>query len=151
MRQTPAVACLVAFAFGAQSIASGAALGKVQFDNSCKPELRPEFNEAVAFLHSFEFKEAEATFDRVEHRDPTCSIAAWGMALAKTEWDGANAPQKTLQDGWEQLRPWLSIKAATQREQMYVDAIRGMYEGYSDLAGSVRWRRYLGGRGGPQS
>jgi tetratricopeptide (TPR) repeat protein len=135
--------CIVVFACGAQSVASAAALGKVEFENSCKAELRPRINEAVALLHSFEFKEAEAIFDQVEHRDPTCSIAAWGMALARTEWDGANAPQKTLQEGWEQLRPWLSIKAETQREQMYVDAVRGMYEGYSGIPGRVRWSRYL--------
>jgi tetratricopeptide (TPR) repeat protein len=145
LRRTLAVAWFVALAFGAQSVASGAALGKVQFDNSCRAELSSQFNEAVALLHSFEFNEAEAIFNQVERRDPTCNIAAWGIALARTEWDGANAPQKTLQDGWEQLRPWLSIKAATQREQMYVDAIRGMYEGYSVIPGRARWRRYLRG------
>jgi hypothetical protein len=138
-----AVLCLVVLACGAESVASAAALGKVEFENSCRAEFRPQINEAVALLHSFEFKEAEAIFDQVEHRDPTCGIAAWGMALARTEWDGANAPQKILQQGWEQLRPWLSIKAETQREQMYMDAIRCMYEGYSVTPGRVRWSRYL--------
>lgn len=136
--------CLAAFACGAESRASAATLGKVEFENSCKAEIRPRINEAVALLHSFEFKEAEAIFDQVEQRDPTCDIAAWGMALARTEWDGANAPQKTLQEGWEQLRRWLSMKAKTHREQMYLDAVRGMYEGYSDTPGRVRWSRYLG-------
>jgi tetratricopeptide (TPR) repeat protein len=144
LRRMLAVVCFVAFAFGVQSIASGTTLGNVQFSNSCKVELNSQFNEAVALLHSFEFKEAVAIFEQVERRDPTCSIAAWGVALANTEWDGANASPKTLHDGWEQLRPWLSVQAATQREQMYLDAIRGMYEGYSDIPGSVRWRRYLG-------
>jgi tetratricopeptide (TPR) repeat protein len=125
------------------SVAPAATLGKVEFENSCKAEVHPQINEAIALLHSFEFKEAEAIFDQVEQRDPTCSIAAWGMGLARTEWDGANAPQKTLREGWEQLRPWLSLKTATLREQMYLDAVRGMYEGYSDAPGRVRWSRYL--------
>ena len=139
----PLLLCLAVFACCEESVASAATLGKVEFENSCQTEVRLQINEAVALLHSFEFKEAETIFEQVEHRDPTCAIAAWGMALARTEWDGANAPQKTLQEVWEQLRPWLSIKAGTQREQMYLDAVRGMYEGYSGTPGGVRWSRYL--------
>src|ERR1700678_3303552 len=139
----PLLLCLAAFACGAESVASAATLGKVDFENSCKAEVRPQINEAVALLHSFEFNESEPIFDQVEHCDPACSIAAWGKALARTEWEGPNAPQKTLQEGWEQLRPWLSIKAGTQREQMYLGAVRSMYEGYSDTPGRTRWSRYL--------
>jgi tetratricopeptide (TPR) repeat protein len=135
--------CLAAFACSAESSAFAATLGKVEFENSCKAEVRTQINEAVALLHSFEFKESEAIFDQVEHRDSSCVVAAWGMALARTERDGANAPQKTLQEGWDELRPWLSVKAGTQREQMYLDAVRGMYEGYSGTPGGVRWSRYL--------
>jgi hypothetical protein len=135
--------CLTALTCGAESVASAAILGKVDFENSCDAELRAQINLAVALLHSFEFRETEAIFDQVEERDPACGIAAWGMALARTEWDGANAPQKTLHDGWDQLRPWLSKYAATEREQMYLDAVRAMYEGYSDTSGQIRWSRYL--------
>jgi hypothetical protein len=63
-------------------------------------------------------------------------IAAWGMALATTERSGADAPQKDLAKGWAQLQPWLAIKAGTEREQMYVDAVRAMYESYNKTSGA---------------
>ncbi|GGG70823.1 hypothetical protein GCM10011585_11310 [Edaphobacter dinghuensis] len=70
-------------------------------------------------------------------------IAAWGIALATTERNGANAPPKDLAKGWLQLQPWLAIKAGTEHEQMYVDAVRAMYEGYDKTSGDERWQKYL--------
>lgn len=131
--------CCVAIA-----TSSGAAsLGQVQFANSCKPEVQVRFLEGVALLHSFEFTEAEQVFGQVESDDPKCVIAAWGMALSKTERSGAHAPQKDLAAGWKQLQPWLAIKAETDREQMYIYAVRAMYEGYDKTAADERDRRYL--------
>jgi len=101
------------------------------------------FNSGVALLHSFEFREADAAFHEVEKEDPTCVIAAWGVALSTTERAGANAPEKDLAKGWAELQPWLLVKAGTEREQMYVDAVRAMYEGYASVPGSKRWSDYL--------
>ena len=120
------------------------ALGDVHFPTSCKPEVQRPFDAGVALLHSFEFGEAEAAFRSVEHRDPKCLIAAWGVALSTTERSGANAPQKDLAKGWVELQPWLSIRAGTKREQMYFDAVRAMYEGYATTSGGERWNKYLG-------
>lgn len=117
--------------------------GDVHFPTSCRVGVQTRFNYGVALLHSFEFKEAEAAFRQVEQDDPKCVIAAWGIALATTERNGANAPQKDLASGWAQLQPWLVIKAGTTREQMYVDAVRAMYEGYDTTSGSMRWQKYL--------
>lgn len=119
------------------------ALGKVHFKNSCKAGVQVEFEQAVALLHSFEFTQAEQLFGQVEHRDPKCVIAAWGMALAETKRAGAGAPRKILGAGWKQLQPWLSVTAGTARERMYVDAVRSMYEGYRQTSAQERWRRYL--------
>jgi hypothetical protein len=94
-------------------------------------------------LHSFEFREAEVSFRKVEKEDPKCVIAAWGVALSTTERAGANAPPKDLSKGWEELTPWLTVRAGTEREQMYVDAVRAMYEGYATVPGSKRWQGYL--------
>jgi tetratricopeptide (TPR) repeat protein len=118
-------------------------LGQVDFPNSCKPEVQVRFLAGVALLHSFEFTEAEQTFRQVETDDPRCVIAAWGMALSKTERSGAHAPQKDLAAGWIQLQPWLAIKAGTDREQMYLTAVRGMYEGYDKIPANERDDRYL--------
>jgi len=118
-------------------------LGQVHFPNSCKPKVQVRFLEAVALLHSFEFTEAEQAFSQVEKDDPHCVIAAWGMALSKTQRNGANAPPKDLAAGWIQLQPWLAMKAGTAREQMYVDAVRAMYEGYDKTSAHEREQKYL--------
>jgi tetratricopeptide (TPR) repeat protein len=123
--------------------ASKAGLGDVHFPISCKAEVQSRFDYGLALLHSFEFREAEQAFRAVESDDPRCVIAAWGIALSTTERRGANAPQKDLAKGWAQLQPWLVIPAGTEREQMYVNAVRAMYEGFDKTSGDERWRKYL--------
>ena len=123
--------------------AEKAALGDVHFPISCRTEVQSRFDSGVALLHSFEFREAEEVFRQVEGDDPRCVIAAWGMALATTERSGADAPQKDLAKGWAQFQPWLAVEAGTEREQMYVDAVRAMYESYDKTSGAERWHKYL--------
>jgi len=124
-------------------VAGKAELGDVHFPISCLPSVQPQFDSGVALLHSFEFREAEAEFRQVEKEDAKCAIAAWGLALSTTERSGANAPQKDLERGWSELQPWLTIHAGTAREQMYVEAVRGMYEDYATVPGAKRWQDYL--------
>jgi tetratricopeptide (TPR) repeat protein len=118
-------------------------LGESHFANSCKPAVQADFEEGVLLLHSFEFKEAERSFRAVEVNDPTCSIAAWGVALAETERSGANAPPQVLVDGWKELQPWLMKPAGSAREQMYLQAVRAMYQDYEHTSPDVRWAGYL--------
>jgi tetratricopeptide (TPR) repeat protein len=118
-------------------------LGDVHFPTSCRASTRQNFDHGLALLHSFEFTEAEAVFREVEKTDPKCAIAAWGVALSITERSGANAPRKELAQGWSELQPWLAIQAGSEREQMYIDAVRAMYEGYETVPGSKRWQDYL--------
>jgi tetratricopeptide (TPR) repeat protein len=118
-------------------------LGDVHFPTSCKSSTQQQFDSGVALLHSFEFREAEAAFRNVEKEDTKCVIAAWGVALSTTEREGANAPPKDLSRGWAELQPWLAVKSGTEREQMYVDAVRAMYVGYANVPGSKRWQNYL--------
>lgn len=118
-------------------------LGRADFANSCSAAVQPNFEAAVLLLHSMEFQQAESDFRQVEVTDPRCVIAAWGLALAETERSGANAPRQALERGWSELQPWLSRPGGTERERMYVDAVRAMYERYQNTAGDVRWNRYL--------
>ena len=137
------IVMLLSSCAAAANASAKASLGQVQFANSCKPEVQARFLEGVALLHSFEFKEAEQAFQNVEENDPACAIAAWGMALANTERLGAGVSPKVLAAGWSQLQPWLLKKPGTEREQMYLDAVRAMYEGYDKTSSSVRGDRYL--------
>ena len=57
-------------------------LGAVSFEVSCKAELQPEFNRAVALLHSFWHSEAQRVFEKVAGSDPNCAMAYWGVAMS---------------------------------------------------------------------
>ena len=45
-------------------------LGVVNFKTSCTPQAQKQFNRAVAWLHSFEYEEAEHAFTEVTVTDP---------------------------------------------------------------------------------
>lgn len=127
----------------AATCAQAERLGHASFANSCSPTVQEKLEQGVLLLHSFEFPQAEENFREVEEVDPHCAIAAWGLALAETERQGANAPNKVLEKGWSEFEPWLRKPAGSDRERMYLDAVRAMYQGYQDTTGAVRWNRYL--------
>ena len=58
-------------------------LGTVHFATSCRPEVAPQFDRAVALLHSFEFGASIRAFNDVLAGDSTCAMAAWGIALSR--------------------------------------------------------------------
>jgi tetratricopeptide (TPR) repeat protein len=117
--------------------------GEVRFENSCKSSAQAGLQLAVALLHSFEFGEAEQEFREVERVDPTCVIAAWGVALANTQRSGPGIPAAQLASGWKELEPWLSKSAGTEREQMYMIAVSKMYVDYEHSSRDARWQRYI--------
>ena len=55
-------------------------LGKVSFPTSCNRKVQPQFDRAVAMLHSFWFQQDEKAFREMLERDPSCAIANWGIA-----------------------------------------------------------------------
>src|SRR5579863_9252993 len=57
-------------------------VGSVHFSTSCRPELAPSFNRAVALLHSFQYEDARAAFAEISTRDPQCAMAEWGVAMS---------------------------------------------------------------------
>ena len=57
-------------------------LGTVSFPVSCRPELQPAFERAVALQHSFEFASAREGFERVAADDPACAMAHWGISMS---------------------------------------------------------------------
>ena len=58
------------------------ALGTVHFSTSCSAEVQPQFNRAIALLHSFWFQAAIDAFEEVLEVDSSCGISYWGIALA---------------------------------------------------------------------
>jgi tetratricopeptide (TPR) repeat protein len=98
-------------------------IGTVDFQTSCKPTVKADFNRAVALLHSFWFAESRTMFEEVLKNDPTCAIASWGIAL--THWGnpfaGLRTPQ-TIAAGKAAIDKGLTIGSPTPREKGYIDA-----------------------------
>ena len=104
-------------------------LGKVNFPTSCAPAVQPEFERAVALLHSFWFQPAIKGFATVAQTDPSCGIAHWGAAVA---WLGnplAGPPvARGLAEGSAAVARAKAAGAKTPREQDYIAAIETFYK-----------------------
>jgi hypothetical protein len=76
-------------------------LGTVLFTTSCSAATEPQFNRAVALMHSFQFSRAIEAFHAILASDASCSMAYWGIALSS--WGNPFAaglkPQTQLDEG----------------------------------------------------
>jgi tetratricopeptide (TPR) repeat protein len=118
----------------------GGRLGKVSFPTSCDPKVQPDFEKAVAMLHSFWYNAAEESFKSILAKDPSCTVTAWGYAailmnnpLAGV---GASAPNaKKAQDAIDHARV---NPPKTQRERDYVEAVAAYYEDWANRPEKAR-------------
>jgi hypothetical protein len=103
-------------------------LGRVNFRVSCTPQAQKQFNRAVAWLHSFEYEEAEKAFTEVAAADPRCGMAYWGVAMSNYHplW-AAPAPAE-LKRGWEAIEKAKLTGARTQKERDYIAALELFYK-----------------------
>jgi hypothetical protein len=117
-------------------------MGTVHFHTSCSPEVRDEFDLAVATLHSFGYRKSAELFANVLSTDPSCSMAEWGIAMShyRQLWD---PPTKDdLRIGLEAAQEGLSMGPKTQRERDYLNAIHGFYQNAGSESHSIRAKRY---------
>ena len=103
-------------------------LGRVNFVISCTPQAQKQFNRAVAWLHSFEYEEAEKAFTEVAATDPQCGMAYWGVAMSNYHplWAAPTATE--LKRGWEAIEKARVAGARTQRERDYIAALELFYK-----------------------
>src|SRR3989449_10173960 len=75
-------------------------LGKVHFPVACSAAAQPQFDRAVALLHSFWYSEGVKAFTAVAATDPACAMAHWGIAMSLWYplWQPPDAA--TLKKGW---------------------------------------------------
>ena len=108
---------------------SAETLGTVAFSTSCSSDAQPQFNRAVALMHSFQFAHAIDGFTAALATDPSCSIAYWGIALSN--WGNPFAaglkPQPQLQRGLEAVQHARSTPPKTARERAYVEAVARLF------------------------
>jgi tetratricopeptide (TPR) repeat protein len=103
-------------------------LGRVNFRTSCSNKVQPQFNQAVAWLHSFEYEEAEKIFTQVSTIDPRCGMAYWGIAMSNFHPLWMPPTPAELKKGSDAAAQATRIGAATQRERDYIAAISTFYK-----------------------
>jgi hypothetical protein len=117
-------------------------LGNVSFPTSCIPAVQPDFNRAVALLHSFWYKKSEETFAAIAQTDPSCGMAEWGMAMShyRQLWDLPSPAD--LQAGWAAVARANAAGAKTQRERDYIAAMEIFYKDAEKRPHSARALEY---------
>ena len=119
-------------------------LGSVTFATSCSAAAQPQFNRAVALLHSFEFGQAIDGFGTALKTDPSCAMAEWGIALSR--WSNPFAagirPAALLQQGRAAVDRARAIGIKTARERAYVDAVSKLYDDFETVNQPDRLRAY---------
>jgi hypothetical protein len=120
-------------------------LGTVHFRTSCSPAVAPQFNRAVALLHSFEFGASIAAFNEVLAADSTCAMAQWGIALSR--WSNpmavGNRALAQLQAGRQAIDAAKRVSAhATDRERGYINAVAALYDDFEHKDQSSRVLAY---------
>ena len=104
--------------------------GHVTFPNSGSPAAQKDFLDGLALLHDFEYPSAAVAFRRAQTADPGFAMAYWGEAMT------FNHPiwmQQDINAGRAALNKLAStpaerrVKAKTEREKEYLDAIEILY------------------------
>ena len=103
-------------------------LGQVNFPVACTATAQKQFNRAVAWLHSFEYDEAEKAFTEVTVTDPRCGMGYWGIAMSNYHPIWAPPTTAELQKGLSAVEKAKAAGVRTQRERDYIAAIEVFYK-----------------------
>src|ERR1022692_2935890 len=117
-------------------------LGTVHFPVSCAPDAQKTFEKGVALLHSFWYEEAEKAFLVDEKQDPKCAMAHWGeaMSLWHQLWD--QPKQATIKRAAAELKKADKVKAPTERERDYIQALKAFYSNSKKADHKARAQAY---------
>src|SRR5437868_13702113 len=108
-------------------------LGTVHFATSCSAAVQPQFERAVALLHSFAYEESAKAFSQIAARGTSCSMAHWGIAMSLYHplWDRPST--EALKQGWAEIEKAQSPAAKSQRERDYVATLERFYRDYDKV------------------
>jgi len=107
--------------------------GTVHFATSCSPKVAPQFDRAVALLHSFEFGGSIRAFNEVLAADSTCAMAHWGIALSRwtNPMAAGNRSVALLQQGKQAVDAAIRLAVrASERERGYIHAVSRLYDDF---------------------
>ncbi len=102
-------------------------LGTVTFEVSCRPEAQRQFTRGVAWLHSFEYEDAERAFAASAQADPQCAMAHWGVAMSQYHPLWAAPTPAEFEKGRQAIARAAAIGGETARERDYITALSAFY------------------------
>lgn len=104
-------------------------LGTVNFPTSCAAAVQPDFNKAVATLHSFWYEESEKQFESVVQRDPNCAMAYWGVVMSRWHQLWSPAEPSDIAASQKDLKTADAHPPKTARERAFLAAAHAFYDG----------------------
>jgi len=117
-------------------------IGRVDFPVSCNEAAGKQFSRAAAWLHSFEYEEAERAFTAVSVADPKCGMAYWGIAMSNYHPIWAPPTPAELKKGVAAVERAQAAGAQTERERDYIAAIAVFYKDSDKLDHKTRALAY---------
>ncbi|WP_404364008.1 hypothetical protein [Marinobacter sp.] len=107
-----------------------AEIGRVDFQASCAPEVRDDFDHALGLMHHMMYKQARVKFKDITEADPGCAMAYWGIAttLFQPLWP-ERPDSETLQKGWEIIQKAHDKAPAEGRARQLIDATAAFFRG----------------------
>jgi hypothetical protein len=124
------ILCRVPVATAQEKPGDAEKLGNVHFAVSCLPATQPQFDRAVAMLHSFWYPQGLNAFAEIAKTDPSCAMVYWGIAISRRANPMVGAPgagPDALKDAVEAAGKARLAGAKTQRERDYIAAIETYY------------------------
>ncbi len=103
-------------------------LGKVSFPTSCAAAVQPQFDRAVALLHSFAYPDAEKAFQAVAKQDPHCAMAHWGIAISYFHQLWEPLTPATIPISEKEIKQAQQLEAASERERQFINALALIYQ-----------------------
>jgi hypothetical protein len=101
--------------------------GTIHVEVSCRPEVKADFEQAVALLHSFFYEEARRRFLNIAERDPQCAMAWWGVAMTWYHPLWAPPTPEEMKQGAEAVEKAKKIGGKTELEKGLIAAIDAFF------------------------
>jgi hypothetical protein len=120
----------------------GEQVGQVNFKVSCSPKVQSQFNRAVAWLHSFEYEEAEKAFESIAVVDPQCGMAYWGVAMSNYHPLWTPPTPDELKKGVTAVDRANAAGAKTERERAFIASITLFFKDADKVDHSTRATAY---------
>ena len=105
------------------------ALGTVQFQVSCSPPARQQFEHALALLHHMTYALARKEFATLAEREPDCAMAHWGVAMTLFQplWPTRPGPAD-LERGAREVAAAQAAPQQSERERAFIAATAAFYD-----------------------